>query len=85
MTDTWIRIEQKVYATTTASLKLPDGLAWDDIQDWRVEDDEFHYTTDGETWHEIYLHSDLDDFLWDERGHKAVIISDYLNEVLDSK
>ncbi len=40
-----------------ASIEIP-VKSWDEIKDWYVKWDTFHYTVDGETWAEIDLDGD---------------------------
>lgn len=58
---TTVIIEQALSAGTSATVELPDGMAWEDIKDWYVKWDTLRYTTDNEAWHELDLNSDLNE------------------------
>jgi hypothetical protein len=47
-----IEVATELYAGTAAELELPIK-SWDEIKQWYVKWDCFHYTLDGEKWHEI--------------------------------
>ena len=95
MTDkrhTTVAIEQTLSACTSATVDLPDGLAWEDIKDWYVKWDKLHYTTDNKTWHEIELYSDLNAIVdWKRPDAVYVLHGNYMymlpepNIILDQK
>ena len=88
MTDkrhTAVVIEQTLHASTTATVDLPEGMAWEDIKEWYVKWDTLHYTTDGEAWHEIELYSDLDEVVDWKRPESVYVMLPEPNIILDQK
>ena len=86
MTDkrhTTVEIEQTLHASTTATVDLPEGMAWEDIKEWYVQWDTLHYTTDGEAWHEIELYSVLPQGVDWKRPDMVYIVSPDEGNILE--
>ena len=53
-----IEISTQYLTDYTATVDLEDeGVAWEEIKQWFIKWDCFHFTTDGSTWREIRLDS----------------------------
>jgi len=70
--------------TATGTAEVPVA-SWSEIKECYVKWDTLHYTLDGETWHEIELHSDaVDGIEWKNPGSFSVRDLDTDETVYDS-
>lgn len=55
-----IIIDTLYTAGTQDHVELPEGVDFADIKDWYVKWHTFHYTLDGESWHEIEMNAECE-------------------------
>ena len=55
-----VTINRSYLACARDKIEIPDVKTFDQVKDWYVKWQIFHYTLDGENWHEIELNCDAD-------------------------
>ena len=77
MTQT-INVSMTLYASSCSTVELPAGHVAENIRDWYVKWDIFHYTLDGQVWYEIELHSaGLDTVDWKRPSYTELLDQDF--------
>jgi len=61
-----VRVDSHLYCGTSSSIEIPVE-SWDEIKNWYVQNDTFHYTTDWKIWKTQKLNSSVENIVdWKE-------------------
>jgi hypothetical protein len=74
------------YSAGTSSLADLPIEKWEDIKNWYVRWDTFHYTLDGEKWETLDLNSDVSDCVdWKRPISVEITDEDYTKTLAESE
>lgn len=73
-----VRVSTELYCYPVSEIDIP-VKTWEEIREWFVKWDTFHYTVDGKNWEEISLNNDTMDAV-DWKRPISVRITDSLSE-----